>query len=686
PLLPLPDSQQQEDYPADMTGSVAIAKDAPLGPRRGWVFSSQGGAGGLVFVVGDLPEVLEKETDGDPIPNPVKLPITANGRIFPRDNIDLWEFEANAGQTVSALALAKSLHSPLAPKLEILDANGRVLAENMVYSMPGSDESVLFTAPAKGKYRVRIGDSQGQGGQAYVYRITLTSGNVPLFAFPLKVPPDGVTDAQDMAKSVQAPIALNGRIAKAGGLNEWKVELKKANRYSLDLQARRFDSPLRGVITVLDTAGKELARGEAADSASDPTLAFQPPTDGVYRVRIEERFRSRGGPNFIYRLRIAESTIGAPGFRLTIPPTPRQPQESTPDAITVPRGTTIKVRVNIERTGGFTGPIELTAVVGPAVPAEQHGRHSRPYKCITCKPVLVPANQNTGELTITADKDAPITSIPFTIIGSASVGNGHVAVTGARAAEARTLHVPAVLAGDRFLPDSASLYLTVAMPTPFKIIDEYVMTSAPRGEIYRRKYRIERDPGFTGPIEVRLADRQARHLQGVTGPVLIVPPGQTEVEYPASLPPWMELGRTCRVCVMAVGKVKDADGTEHSVSFSSVNQNQQMIVVVGPGRLDVSLEKLTIRAVPGSEVRVPVKVIRARELSGPVTVDAAIPEHWKGVSAAAITIPSDKQTGEIVVKFAAGECGPFNMPLVVRATLKTPATPIIAEAKLEVVK
>src|SRR5437667_12350700 len=27
PLLPLPESQQQEDYPADMSGTVAIAKD-----------------------------------------------------------------------------------------------------------------------------------------------------------------------------------------------------------------------------------------------------------------------------------------------------------------------------------------------------------------------------------------------------------------------------------------------------------------------------------------------------------------------------------------------------------------------------------------------------------------------------------------------------------------------------------
>src|SRR5262249_55948063 len=113
PILPLPESQQQEDYPGDMLGSVAVAKDTPLGPSRGRLFTSQGAAGGLGFVVGELPEVVEKEVDGEPIPEPVKLPITANGRIFPRDDVDLWEFDAAAGQTITAFAHAKSINSPL---------------------------------------------------------------------------------------------------------------------------------------------------------------------------------------------------------------------------------------------------------------------------------------------------------------------------------------------------------------------------------------------------------------------------------------------------------------------------------------------------------------------------------------------------------------------------------------------
>src|SRR5262245_25890363 len=54
PLLPLPESQQAEDYPKDLAGQVQIAPDAPLGLRYWRVATSQGAAPALKFVVGDL--------------------------------------------------------------------------------------------------------------------------------------------------------------------------------------------------------------------------------------------------------------------------------------------------------------------------------------------------------------------------------------------------------------------------------------------------------------------------------------------------------------------------------------------------------------------------------------------------------------------------------------------------------
>jgi hypothetical protein len=668
PLLPLPESQQQEDYPADMAGTVTIAKDAPVGARRGRLVTSQGAAGGLVFVVGELPEVVEKEADGEPIPEPITLPVTANGRIFPRDDIDLWEFDAAAGQTVTAFVHAQSLNSPLVPKLDVLDAAGRVLAETMTYPVAGADASVRFTAPAAGKYRVRITDTRSQGGPQYVYRLTITTAAVPDVVFPLKAPADGLPElVAPHAEVVRMPAALNGRVRKPGDAGEWRVELKKGASVRFEVQARKLGSPLCAVLTVRDPAGKEVGRAESADPIPDPTLAFQAPADGVYTVRVAERFRGRGGPNFAYRLRVTDGTPVGSAFRLTIGD---DPPVTPSDAFTILRGGTINLRIDVRRNG-YNGPIELTA-------------HNLP-RGVTAKPAVVPANAPRGTLTLQADATAAVGATPITITGTADIGAPLRAVVGApTAVRDRRVSAAAVSAGTRLLPDEPSLVLAVGIPAPFKIVDQYVMASAPRGEVYRRKYRIERN-GFDGPIEVRLADKQARHLQGVTGPVVVVPPGQSEVEYPAFLPPWMEMGRTCRVCVMAVGRVEDADGREHAVSFSSIDQNQQMIVVVGPGRLDLELGRLSVRAAPGGVVRVPVKVSRGTDLSGPVKVEAVIPEHWAGVTTEAVTIPAGEQAGEVVLRFAR-KCGPFNMPLTLRATAEAKNTPVTAEAKLEVVR
>src|SRR5271170_4465134 len=45
PILPLPDSQRQEDYPKDMAGMIAVAADAPLGLRYWRLWTSQGATG-----------------------------------------------------------------------------------------------------------------------------------------------------------------------------------------------------------------------------------------------------------------------------------------------------------------------------------------------------------------------------------------------------------------------------------------------------------------------------------------------------------------------------------------------------------------------------------------------------------------------------------------------------------------
>ena len=128
--MPLPQSQQAEDYPQDMAGRIAIAADAPLGVRRCRAWTSQGAAPSVQFVVGDLPEIVEHEVDGEAPPVLVRPPVTTNGRIFPRENVDAWTVEAKQGDTYTCLVSAAQLGSPLDAHLEVYDAANRLLAES----------------------------------------------------------------------------------------------------------------------------------------------------------------------------------------------------------------------------------------------------------------------------------------------------------------------------------------------------------------------------------------------------------------------------------------------------------------------------------------------------------------------------------------------------------------------------
>jgi hypothetical protein len=530
PLLPLPASQQPEDYPRDMAGEIRIAADAPLGTRHARLWTAEGAAGGLRFVVGELPEVVEEEIDGDPILVNVTLPVTINGRISPREDVDIWAFEARKGQHITAEVCAAKLGSPLDSHLEVYDPQGRKIAEND--DAADADSRLRFTATEDGKYRLHIRDVNQQGGPAFVYRLTVRAGDDPEPAPP--------------------------RLASEGA------------DFELHLQ----------------TNG--------------------PPRSGI-----------------------------------------------AADAVTLPRGGQAKLHVVAQRKGGFTGPIALRVAGLPAG--------------VTASNTVLAAGQTATDITLTTTAFAAIGTSHLKIEGSAKVGG-------------RSLTHTASVAGE---PALNSVLLAVALRPPFKVVGSYDLRLAPRGSVFRRHYKIERN-GFTGPLEVRLADRQARHLQGVTGPTITVPPDATEFDYAVQLPAWMETGRTSRSCILAIGVVREGEH-EYTVGYSSEQQNEQIIAVVETGRLGLDTDRQSLAAAPGGQATLAVRISRGKGLTGPVQLELIQPGHMRGVSAQPVVVPADQSRAAFTLHFASGPLGPFNMPVVLRATLPGAAGPAVAETKLELV-
>jgi len=448
----------------------------------------------------------------------------------------------------------------------------------------------------------------------------------------------------DAKQEIAVPCILNGRIAKPGDSDVWNLPLRKGEACELEVRAQRLGSPLCAALSITDAASKELARAESGEGGQlDPVLRFTPPANGTYTIRVGERFRTRGSLAHAYRLRITTQT--APDFALTL----------AADALTVPRDGQGKLKVLAQRQGNFTEPIALEFDGLPAG--------------VTVSPNSIPAKQNAADLVFKADANAKIDAVRITIRGSAKIGEQMVQRT-------------ATLSLGRGTPELESVLLAVALPTPFKIVGDFDMRWGARGTVQTRHYRIERN-GFNGPIEISLADRQMRHLQGVTAAPITVLAGASQFDFAIHLPPWMETGRTARACVMGTAAIKDADGSEHEVTYSSVQPNEQFIFVVEPEKLSLNAERRSLTVRPGEIISLPIQVGRGKGLHGPVKIEVIVPAHFRGVSGPTIEIAADAEKANLTFRFAPEVRGPFNSPVVIRATLLDNGNAIIAETKVE---
>ena len=687
PLIKQPASQQSEDYPKDYAAELTIAADAELGVRHWRVWNAQGITPAMKFIVGELPEVVETEIDGEPIPMPVTVPVTINGRIFPREDVDVWTFEATAGQSVTCSVAAAEFGSPLAPRIEVRGPDGNSLGEATADAL--GRVQLRFNPAVSGKHAVHIHDVQAGGLQHYVYRLTITSGTWIDVVYPLggcrgsevklqaagrQIPDGEVTvklpdaigsssvngmllDVDDLPEQLEAepnhetgnaaalafPGIANGRIDEPGDRDQWKLTLAKDRPVQLSLKAGQLGSALAGVVTVQDAAGKELAKASWLDQQKDVELAFTPPADGEYFVQVRDEFPSRGGPAFAYRLRAAAPVAD---FDLLLPT----------DGVAVDIGASKNLEVKIVRRGGFKGPLTLHADGLPAG--------------VTCEDVKVAENGDKAALVFKAAENVPVVSSLVRVVGRAEMDGKQIE---------RTAHVTA-LPGQ---PALESVRLVTTLQTPFKFTALYDFRYTPRGTTLKKRYSIDRG-GYEGPLVAQLADRQGRHLQGVTGPVVTIAPHATEFEYTLSLPPWMELGRTSRTNLMLTGEIKDAAGTAHKVSFTTRDQNEQMIALVSPSLLRIIAEKQSLLVQPGGEAVIRLQIKRDRTVTSPVRLELALPAHMRDITAEPVVVPADAETASMVIRFGSSP-GPLNMPLLVRATAERGGEPVVAETAIEAV-
>jgi len=380
--------------------SAAVTAEAALGPRELRVVTPNGVSNPLTLNVGFLREVAAMESNHSTNDaQGIELPAAINGALREPAEIDYYRLKARKGERLIFDVYAFRAGSPLDSSLALLDASGKELVRSE--DVNGLDSLIDFTVPDDGEYLLAIRDFRYQGGKDFKYRIVC--GELPYLdaVFPLggqrgksvevslrgrnldglermklRIEPAAplgpqeirantargfsspvlfdVGDASEVtetepnnestkANSVNVPVTINGRISSEKDVDQFKFKAEKGQHLILEVAASRFGSPLDAVLTLSDAKGAVIQQNDdaaGADARIDQTFA----ESGEYLVKVRDLL-DRGGEDFGYRLFIK-------------PPRPDFSVTFSPDVPRINRGSCALISIEVQRQGGFNGPVE----------------------------------------------------------------------------------------------------------------------------------------------------------------------------------------------------------------------------------------------------------------------------------------------------------------------------------------
>ncbi len=673
-------------YPKEWESQLEVDANAPLGTKLWRLTCGWGGAQVRPFLVGDLAEFIETEPNSTPArAERVQLPITVNGQIYGERDVDFYVFSANAGDVIVCDVLAARLGSPLEPVIEVRDPEGRRVAGQEVRIE--NDAVLAIRARTSGDYTLNIANVGFRGGPEQVYRLTLSTAPYVPFAFP----PGGRAGDQPLVKlfaltgtsefrtwdepvplvaaragvfqfhsaaavgssvalevgdlpevvmggehrtkgsalDVALPVTINGCLMRAESEDWCRLSVRTAGTYSLVCRPVPASSAALPIVTLEDADGKLVAQGSALE-APDHQCRFDwtAPAEGVYRVRVRDQQQGvRGGPEFLYRMSIRPAD---PDFSLSL----------TADFINVTQGAKGEVELIVRRSGGFTGPIDLAWSGLPAG--------------VQIEPAQIPENQPRIKLSVSVPEDARPADATLQIVGTAQLA-------GEKRNRIARVRPAGVEAG------TEALQLTIQHKPIFQLTCNEAYQYGHRGTIYRYPVQIQRLNGFTGPITLQIADRQAQDLDGIEVPEIVVPPGVSEVRVPIYLPETMHANvqHHCRPYVQGHAVFTDKWGQE--LSMLALSDKRCMIRSMPPvvklKAVDPVLAARIAETVPCR-----LELERTSNFMGPMQIELIEPAPASGVSAAKFHVDAGQSSALVPVQFAAASSLPSGTTLKFRAT------------------
>lgn len=381
--------------------TITVAADTIPGVHWLRLYNAEGASQLRPFLIGTLPEVLEQEPNDEPRKaHTLAAPgVVVNGLLEKNGDIDVFALPLRKGQTLVASVEAQhTLRSPMDAVLQVLSADGFVRAQNNdFYDL---DPHIAYTAPADGTYLVRLfafplvpdASVRFSGGPKFIYRLTLTTGAFADYAYPpavahakpgtvelvgwnipealrrLPVSPAGDDETAtlwhpELANSagvhlqpgavvvgpqkLALPISAAGKLARAETADVYPFEAKKGQKLSFRLMSRAFGLPLEGVLQVTDAGGTLVGSAQAKALGSDASLDVAIAQDGSYRLEVADLHQD-GSPRHAYLLQAG--------------PPPDYSLKAAADRFTLTPGKPLDIPITVDRRGGHTAAIDISAV------------------------------------------------------------------------------------------------------------------------------------------------------------------------------------------------------------------------------------------------------------------------------------------------------------------------------------
>jgi hypothetical protein len=168
---------------------VTIPADVPVGHCDVRFAGKAGISNPRSFVIGDLPEAMEKEPNND-VAEAQEIPLdsTVHGAITTPTDVDYFRFSGRKGQRVVVSCLTSSIDSKLNALVELYATSGKKLGSNHHYR--DGDALLDATLPDDGDYLVRVCSfAYLQGTIDYFYRLTVSTAPWIDAIFPPVVEP-----------------------------------------------------------------------------------------------------------------------------------------------------------------------------------------------------------------------------------------------------------------------------------------------------------------------------------------------------------------------------------------------------------------------------------------------------------------------------------------------------------------